>query len=71
MCILLFVLKSIPLHTLQLKDNLILTRMLQLEISCVKITSYVQYLNGRPLHLSPHEANRWACVPTNVPPIFE
>ena len=71
MCILLFVFKSIPLHTVQFKGNLILTHILQLEISRVKITSCVQYLNGHPLHLSPHEANRWACVPMNVPPIFE
>ena len=55
----------------QLKGNLIPARMLQLEISHVKITSCIQYLNGHPLCLCPHQANRRVCVPANVPLIFE
>ena len=54
----------------QLKDNLIPARVLQLEISRVKTTSCVQYLNGRLLHLCLHQGNRQAYVPTNVPLIL-
>ena len=41
-----------------------------LEISRVKITLCIQYLNGHPLHLCLHQANRQACVPANVPLIL-
>ena len=44
--------------TVQLKGNLIPSRVLQVENSWVKITSCVQYLNGRLLHLCPHQRNR-------------
>ena len=54
----------------QLKGNLIHVRMLQLEISHVKITSCIQYLNGRPLRFCPNQANCQACVPVNVPLIL-
>ena len=50
----------------QLKGNLIPACMLQLENSQVKITSCVQYLNGRLLRSCLHQANRWMCVLTNV-----
>ena len=56
--------------TVQLKGNLIPARVLQLEISRVKITSCIQYLNRHPLHLCPHQANYRACVPANVPLIL-
>ena len=58
--------KILALRTVQLKCNLILTRVLQLEISRVKITSCVQYLNGCSLHSCLHQANHRACVPANV-----
>ena len=50
------------------QGNLIPTRILQLEISYVKITSCVQYLNGCLLatFMPASLANRWACVPTNI-----
>ena len=44
--------------TVRLKGNLIPSRVLQVENSRVKITSCVQYLNGRLLHLCPHQGNR-------------
>ena len=53
-------------NTVQLKGNLLPAHMLQVEYCQVKIISYVQYLNGYPLHLCPHQANRWACACTNV-----
>ena len=60
------------LHTVQLKGNLISTCILQLENSRVKITSCIQYLNGRPLrsYACPDQANCQACVPANVPLIL-
>ena len=47
----------------QLKGNLIPAHVLQVEYYRVKITSCVQYLNGHPLRLYPHQANCLACVP--------
>ena len=50
----------------QLKGNLIPTRVLQVEYCWVKITSCVQYLNGHPLRSCPHQANCLVCAPANV-----
>ena len=57
---------QLKVYVVQLKGNVIPTHVLQLEISHVKITSYVQCLNGGPLRLCPHQANHRTCVPVNV-----
>ena len=50
----------------QLKGNLIPTRVLQVENSQLKKTSCIQYLNGCPLRLCPHHANHQASAPMNI-----
>ena len=50
----------------QLKGNLVSTRVLQVEYCQVKITSCVQYLNGHPLCSCPHQANCLACALANI-----
>ena len=50
----------------QLKSNLIPTRMLQVAYYQVKITSCVQYFNWCPLRLCPHQANCLTSAPVNV-----
>ena len=50
----------------QLKGNLILVRMLQVEYCRVKITSCAYYLNRCLLHPCPHQANCLACAPENI-----
>ena len=55
----------------QFKGNLIPARMLQLDNSQVNIISCVQHLNRHLLHSCLHQANCWACVPTNVALILD
>ena len=50
----------------QLKGNLIPACVLQVEYCRVKITSCVQYLNGRPLLSCLHVVNCLACAPMNI-----
>ena len=52
--------------TVQFKGNLIPALMLQVEYCQMKITSCVQYLNGRPLRSCLHQANCLACASISV-----
>ena len=56
--------KTNSLWTSALYRNCI--KLLQVEHCQVKITSWVQYLNGNQLHSCPHQANCVACAPVNV-----